>query len=81
MDVYLCGRAFDFVETYDFSSHGNLGGLLSFLESCRGTQVITYRCDRCPAFAEELAAEGFDASVPELDETVVGRTPPCDYNQ
>ena len=59
------------VESYDFSAHADGGGLRSFLDSYRGTEVLVNHGDRCGAFAEELRADGFDASAPELGESVV----------
>ena len=58
------------VESYDFSAHADRDGLLSFLDSYRGAQVLVNHGDRCGTFAEELRADGFDASAPELGETV-----------
>ncbi|USZ69480.1 MBL fold metallo-hydrolase [Halorussus salilacus] len=54
------------VESYDFSAHADREGLLAFLDSYRDVQVLVNHGDRCAAFADELRAEGFDASAPEL---------------
>ncbi len=59
------------VESYDFSAHADRDGLRSFLDDYRGTEVLVNHGDRCGAFAEELRADGFDASAPELGETVL----------
>ncbi|GAB3670788.1 MBL fold metallo-hydrolase [Halopiger thermotolerans] len=53
-------------EQYDFSAHADRQGLLDFLESYRGSEVLVNHGDRCEAFAEELRADGFDARAPEL---------------
>ena len=58
------------VESYDFSAHADRDGLLSFLDSYRGAEVLVNHGDRCGTFAEELRADGFDAEAPELGETV-----------
>lgn len=56
------------VESYDFSAHADRDGLLSFLDSYRDAAVLVNHGDRCDAFAEELRADGYDASAPELGE-------------
>ncbi len=58
------------VEHYDFSAHADRDGLLSFLDAYRDATVLVDHGDRCAAFADELAADGFDASAPELGATV-----------
>jgi len=58
------------VEQYDFSAHADREGLLAFLEAYRDDRVFAVHGDRCPAFAAELAADGVDASAPELGATV-----------
>jgi putative mRNA 3-end processing factor len=58
------------VESYDFSAHADRDGLLAFLDSYRDTPVLVNHGDRCGAFADELAAEGYDATAPDLGETV-----------
>ena len=57
------------VESYDFSAHADRGGLLDFLADYRDVPVLVNHGDRCGAFAEELEADGFEASAPELGET------------
>ena len=52
------------VEQYDFSAHADRDGLLALLDSYRDTPVLVDHGDRCGAFAEELTADGFDASAP-----------------
>ncbi|USZ70883.1 MBL fold metallo-hydrolase [Natronosalvus halobius] len=59
------------VEQYDFSAHADRAGLESFLESYRDSRVLVNHGDRCGWFAEELRADGFDASAPDLGERVV----------
>ncbi|EFW92250.1 beta-lactamase domain protein [Haladaptatus paucihalophilus DX253] len=54
------------VESYDFSAHADRDGLLEFLDSYRDATVLVNHGDRCAAFAEELRADGYDASAPEL---------------
>lgn len=58
------------VDAYDFSAHADRGGLLEFLGDYRDANVLINHGDRCAAFAEELAADGIDASAPEIGETV-----------
>ncbi|MFB6206210.1 MAG: MBL fold metallo-hydrolase [Haloglomus sp.] len=58
------------VEQYDFSAHADRDGLLSFLDSYRDARVLVGHGDRCGAFAEELRADGYAATAPELGETV-----------
>ena len=57
-------------ESYDFSAHADRDGLREFLDSYRDVPILVNHGDRCEAFAEELRADGYDASAPELDETV-----------
>ena len=54
------------VESYDFSAHADRNGILDFLDSYRDETILVNHGDRCAAFAEELRADGFDASAPEL---------------
>ncbi|WP_247005796.1 MBL fold metallo-hydrolase [Halorientalis litorea] len=58
------------VESYDFSAHADRTGLLAFLDAYRETPVLVNHGDRCGAFAEELTADGYRASAPDLGETV-----------
>jgi putative mRNA 3-end processing factor len=58
------------VERFDFSAHADRDGLRAFLRPYRDSRVLVNHGDRCPAFAAELRDEGFDASAPELGETV-----------
>jgi len=58
------------VESHDFSAHADRGGLREFLDAYRGSEVLVNHGDRCADFAEELRADGFDASAPEFGETV-----------
>ena len=58
------------VESYDFSAHADRDGLLDFLDSYRGARVLANHGDRCADFATELRADGFDASAPELGESI-----------
>ena len=54
------------VESYDFSAHADREGLESFLDSYRDARVFVTHGDRCVAFAEDLRADGFAASAPEI---------------
>ena len=58
------------VEQYDFSAHADRDGILEFLESYRDSEVLINHGDRCEAFAEELRADGFEATAPELGDVV-----------
>ena len=58
------------VEGHDFSAHADRDGLLDFLGSYEDAAVLVNHGDRCPAFAEELRGEGFDASAPENGEAL-----------
>jgi len=55
------------VEQHDFSAHADHDGLLELLAAYRDSHVLVNHGDRCVAFGEALAEEGFDVSVPELD--------------
>ncbi|NHN60992.1 MULTISPECIES: MBL fold metallo-hydrolase [Halorussus] len=59
------------VEWYDFSAHADREGLLDFLGEYEGAQILVNHGDRCADFAAELGDEGYDATAPEHDETVV----------
>jgi len=58
------------IEQYDFSAHADREGLLDFIDDYRDTRVFVVHGDRCVAFADELAADGIDASAPTLGATV-----------
>jgi len=58
------------VEQYDFSAHADRDGVLALLDNYRDATVLVNHGDRCVAFAEELRAEGYDASAPELGKRV-----------
>ncbi|MFB6175669.1 MAG: MBL fold metallo-hydrolase, partial [Halobaculum sp.] len=58
------------VEDYDFSAHADRSGILSFLDSYDDSEILVNHGDQCESFAEDLRADGYDASAPELDETV-----------
>jgi putative mRNA 3-end processing factor len=58
------------LERYDFSAHADRGGLRAFLDAYRETPVLVAHGDRCGWFAEQLRADGFDATAPELGATV-----------
>jgi putative mRNA 3-end processing factor len=58
------------VEQYDFSAHADREGILSFLDAYRDAQVVVNHGDRCVAFADELAADGYDAAAPAVGDTV-----------
>ena len=59
------------VEQYDFSAHADRERLLSFLDAYRDATVLVNHGDRCEAFADELAADGFDASAPAVGDSSV----------
>ncbi|ELZ55043.1 MULTISPECIES: MBL fold metallo-hydrolase [Halorubrum] len=59
------------VEGYDFSAHADREGLRSFLDAYPDARVLVNHGDRCAAFAEELRADGFAASAPEIGEQIV----------
>jgi putative mRNA 3-end processing factor len=58
------------VESYDFSAHADRDGLLDFLTDYRDTPVLVNHGDRCGAFAEELRADGYESTAPDLGGTV-----------
>ncbi|RLM53331.1 MBL fold metallo-hydrolase [Halobellus sp. Atlit-31R] len=58
------------VEQYDFSAHADRFGIREFLDAYADTPVLVNHGDRCVAFAEELAADGFDAAAPDLGDSV-----------
>ncbi|KTG08796.1 MBL fold metallo-hydrolase [Haloprofundus marisrubri] len=58
-------------EAYDFSAHADADGLRSLLDEYRDSKLFVNHGDRCEAFAEELRTDDFDATAPELGETVV----------
>jgi putative mRNA 3-end processing factor len=58
------------VEAFDFSAHADREGLRSFLGSYRDARVLVNHGDRCPAFAADLRADGYDATAPELGATL-----------
>ena len=57
-------------ERFDFSAHADHDGLRSFLEPYADARILVNHGDRCEAFAEELRADGYDASAPALGESV-----------
>jgi len=57
-------------ELYDFSAHADRAGLESFLASYEGARVLVNHGDGCEAFAEDLRADGYAATAPELGGTV-----------
>ncbi|WP_255151451.1 MBL fold metallo-hydrolase [Halorarius halobius] len=59
------------VKGFDFSAHADRAGLRSFLDSYRDATVLVNHGDRCPAFADELRGDGYDASAPEVGERIV----------
>ncbi len=58
------------VESFDFSAHADRDGLESFLDAYPESRVLVVHGDRCVAFAEDLRADGFSASAPELGEQI-----------
>ncbi|WP_435361476.1 MBL fold metallo-hydrolase [Haloarchaeobius sp. DFWS5] len=59
------------VEQYDFSAHADANALREFLAEYEDTPVLVNHGDDCAGFAAELREEGYEASAPELGETVV----------
>ncbi|MFC7235108.1 MBL fold metallo-hydrolase [Halosegnis marinus] len=57
-------------DSFDFSAHADREGLFSFLSSYGDATVLVNHGDRCGAFADELRADGYDASAPDLGATV-----------
>jgi putative mRNA 3-end processing factor len=55
---------------FDFSAHADHAGLRSFLDSYAGATVLVNHGDSCGAFAAELRDDGYEATAPELGETV-----------
>ncbi len=58
------------VEAYDFSAHADREGLVEFLSNYTETPLLINHGDRSEAFAAELRENGYEASAPELGETV-----------
>jgi putative mRNA 3-end processing factor len=58
------------VELHDFSAHADREGLREFLAAYRDARVLVNHGDRCGPFAATLREDGYDASAPELGETV-----------
>jgi len=58
------------VEWYDFSAHADRDGLLELLSAYRDVPILVNHGDRCEAFASALDADGFDATAPDLGETI-----------
>jgi len=58
------------VEWYDFSAHADRRGLRSLLDSYRDATVLVNHGDRCAAFADDLAEDGFRTLAPAVGETV-----------
>ena len=54
------------VELFDFSAHADHDGLRDFLSEYNDSQILINHGDSCAAFAEELHADGFKASAPDL---------------
>jgi len=58
------------LERYDFSAHADRDGLRALLDAYAETPVLINHGDSCAWFAERLSGDGFDATAPELGETV-----------
>jgi len=58
------------VLNWDVSAHADRDSLLDFLDAYRDSRILVNHGDRCEAFAEELREDGYDASAPELGETI-----------
>ncbi|MFB6293736.1 MAG: MBL fold metallo-hydrolase [Halonotius sp.] len=55
---------------FDFSAHADEAGLRSFLDAYDDARVLVNHGDECDSFAEALRGDDFDASAPELGDTV-----------
>ena len=58
------------VEGYDFSAHADRNGLREFLGPYTDDRILITHGDRCEAFAEELRADGIDASAPAVGDRI-----------
>ena len=58
------------IEQHDFSAHADRGGLLDLLSAYQDSQILVNHGDRCAAFAETLAEDGFEVAVPGLDDEI-----------
>jgi putative mRNA 3-end processing factor len=58
------------VEQYDFSAHADEAGLRAFLDDYRDATVLVNHGDDCERFADDLRADGFDASAPAVGDVV-----------
>ncbi|WP_435067410.1 MBL fold metallo-hydrolase [Haloplanus sp. C73] len=58
------------VEQYDFSAHADGSGIRDFLDAYAGATVLVNHGDRCTWFAEQLRADGIEASAPAIGATV-----------
>ncbi|MXR19572.1 hypothetical protein GRX66_02720 [Halobacterium sp. PCN9] len=54
------------VESFDFSAHADREGAARVPRRYRDADVLVNHGDRCEAFAEELRADGVDATAPEV---------------
>jgi len=57
-------------ELFELSAHADRDGLRAFLADYEDARVLVNHGDRCAWFAEQLREEGFDASAPELGDSV-----------
>lgn len=57
-------------ELYDFSAHADRDGLETFLSEYQDAELLLNHGDSCVNFAQELCAQGFDASAPKLGATI-----------
>jgi putative mRNA 3-end processing factor len=58
------------VESYDFSAHADREGLRSVLAPYRDATVLVAHGDRCEAFADALAGDGYRAVTPAIGDAV-----------
>jgi putative mRNA 3-end processing factor len=58
------------IESYDFSAHADREGLIEFLASYEGVDILVNHGDRPEAFVGELREAGHDARAPGLGESV-----------
>ena len=57
-------------DLFELSAHADRDGLRAFLADYEDARLLVNHGDRCAWFAERLREEGYDASAPELGESV-----------
>jgi putative mRNA 3-end processing factor len=58
------------VERYDLSAHADRDGVCELLDAYRDVPILVNHGDRCVAFADELAADGFEATAPAVGDEI-----------